>query len=270
MARHGDPAPTTAPLARAREFLAMVAGLGMLGLLCLLWLPFAMLLQPLLPERLGQPLGRRMIMAGFRFYLRFLETFCGCRFDLAELDRLAGRGPMVLVANHPSLLDAVMILSRFPDMACVMKAGLMDNLLLGAAARLAGYIPNDAPLAMVLSAIDELRKGHPLLLFPEGTRTVHFPVDACTPAAGLIAGRARVPVQALIIEFSSPYLGKAWPLFRPPELPLCFRVRLGRRFDPPADAAAFAGELEAYFRSELAAAPAAGWDGVVDGREAMS
>lgn len=270
MTRHGDPAPTTAPLWRAREFLAMVAGLGMLGLLCLVWLPFAMLLQPLLPRRWGRPLGRRTIMVGFRFYLWFLERFCSCRFDLAELDRLADRGPMVLVANHPSLLDAVMILSRFPDMACVMKAALMDNLLLGAAARLAGYIPNHAPLAMVLSAIEELRNGHPLLLFPEGTRTTRFPVDAMTPAAGLIAGRASVPVQALVIEFSSPYLGKAWPLFRPPELPLRFRVRLGRRFDPPDDAVAFTGELEAYFRSELAAAPATGWAGAVAGREAMS
>lgn len=255
---------------RAYETIAMVLGLGMLGLICLVWLPFAMLLHPLLPMRWGRPLGRWLIMIGFRFYLRFLELFCACRFDLDELGALRRDEPMVLVANHPSLLDAVMILSRFPTIACVMKASLMDNLLLGAAARLARYIPNEVPLAMVLNAIEELRDGAPLLLFPEGTRTGAFPVDACTPAAGLIAARADVPVQSLLIEFSTPYLGKAWPLFRRPELPLRCRIRVGRRFPPPADAAAFARELEEYFRGELANGNAPRGAGVATEREALS
>jgi 1-acyl-sn-glycerol-3-phosphate acyltransferase len=237
----------------AYEYIAMVLGLGFLAFLCLVWLPFAMVLHLLLPRRLGQPIGRFLIMAGFRFYLRFLATFCACRFDLAELDTLRNDRPLVLVANHPSLLDAVMIVSRFPDMVCVMKAALMNNILLGSAARLARYIPNHAPLDVVLRARKALRDGAHLLIFPEGTRTRRFPVDCCTASAGLIAQRAQVPVQSLLIEFSSPYLGKAWPLWRRPELPLHFRIRVGRRFAPPANVAAFGDELEAYFRAELEA-----------------
>ncbi|MBI4998900.1 MAG: 1-acyl-sn-glycerol-3-phosphate acyltransferase [Rhodocyclales bacterium] len=235
----------------AYENVAMVLGLGFLACLCLLWLPFALVLHALLPRRLGQPIGRLLIMAGFRIYLRFLGLFCACRFDLAELDALRREQPLVLVANHPSLLDAVMIISRFPDMVCVMKAALMNNILLGSAARLARYIPNDAPLDVVLRARKALCDGAHLLIFPEGTRTGVFPVDACTASAGLIAQRAQVPVQSLLIEFNSPYLGKAWPLWRRPELPLHFRVRVGRRFAPPTDVAAFGSELEAYFRAEL-------------------
>lgn len=236
----------------AYEYVAMVLGLGCLGLLCLVWLPFAMVLHVVLPRRLGQPVGRRLIMLGFRFYLRFLEVFCACRFDLSELDALRRDSPLILVANHPSLLDAVMIVSRFPDMVCVMKASLMNNILLGSAARLARYIPNDAPLDLILRARKALRENAHLLIFPEGTRTRSFPVDACTASAGLIAQRARTPVQSLLIEFNSPYLGKAWPIWRRPELPLRFRIRVGRRFAPPTDVAAFGRELEAHFRAELA------------------
>jgi 1-acyl-sn-glycerol-3-phosphate acyltransferase len=238
---------------QAYEYVAMVMGLGFLGLLCLVWLPFAVVLNLLLPRRWGQPVGRRLIMAGFRIYLRFLELFCACRFDLAALDKLRGEGPMILVANHPSLLDAVMIISRFPNMACIMKAALMDNLLLGAAARLARYIPNSPPLDMILHAREDLGRGSKLLIFPEGTRTANFPLDNCTASAGLIASQANVPVQALLIDFSSPYLGKTWPLFRKPELPLRMSIRLGRRFPPPADVGSFRKELEAYLRSELIA-----------------
>jgi 1-acyl-sn-glycerol-3-phosphate acyltransferase len=238
----------------AYEYLAMVLGLGFLGLLCVAWLPFALILHLALPRRLGQPLGRAVIMIGFRIYLRFLGLFCACRFDLAALDGLRREVPLILVANHPSLLDVVMIISRFPNMVCIMKATLMDNILLGSAARLARYIPNNAPLDMILGACEELRAGAQLLIFPEGTRTRNFPVDACTAGAGLIACRADAAIQTLLIDFSSPYLGKDWPLFRRPELPLRFSIRIGRRFAPPADAATFGSELETYFRGALAAA----------------
>jgi 1-acyl-sn-glycerol-3-phosphate acyltransferase len=235
----------------AYEYVAMVMGLGALALLCLGWLPFA-LLASLLPPRAGRCVGRLVITAGFRVYLLFLTIFCACRFDLAALDSLRRDKPLILVANHPSLLDVVMIVSRFPDAVCVIKASLMDNILLGAAARLARYIRNDAPVSMIRRAGAELKEGAHLVIFPEGSRTVDFPIDACTNAAGLIASNARVPLQSLIIEFSSPYLGKAWPLFRKPALPLRFSVRLGRRFEPPADIRNFTRELEDYFRQEMA------------------
>lgn len=243
------------PLWWAYERFAMLLGLGALAILCLCWLPFALLLNPLLPRRIGQPLGRRMIAGGFRFYLWLLETFCACRFDLAAIDELASEGALVVVANHPSLLDAVLILSRLPNAACVMKASLMDNILFGSAARLARYIRNNAPLEMILNAREELRRGAPLLIFPEGTRTTNFPLDSCQPTVGLVAHRAGVPVQTLLIDCSTPYLGKDWPLFRAPVLPLSFRVRLGPRLTPGGDAAAFAGELERTLRKELSALP---------------
>lgn len=245
--------PSAHPLWALYERLAMVVGLGSLAIICLGWLPVALLARPLLPEAVGRTLGRRFICGGFRFYLHILERLCACRFDLDELERLRDAGPLIIVANHPSLLDAVLITSRLPDAVCVMKAALMDNLLFGAAARLARYIRNDAPLEMILRSREAVQQGAHLLIFPEGTRTSAFPLDPCMPTAGLIANRAKVPVQTLLIEFSTPYLGKAWPLFRPPVLPLSCRIRLGRVFPPPGDVSAFTAELEAYFRAELGA-----------------
>jgi 1-acyl-sn-glycerol-3-phosphate acyltransferase len=237
------------------EYLAMFFGLGALAVICLIWLPFAMLLNPLLPRRLGTPLGRQAIRWGMRLYLAILHTCCACRFDLSALDQLRDEGPLILVANHPSLLDAPMILSRLPRAVCIMKASLLDNILFGSAARLAGYIANNSALKMITGAREELHAGAHLLLFPEGTRTRNAPIDTCMPTTGLIAGRAKVPVQTLLIEFSTPYLGKAWPLFQRPTLPLHCRVRLGRRFPAPSNVAAFTSELEAYFRSELSSSP---------------
>lgn len=238
-------------LQRLYEYTCLYLGLGVLGLICLTWTPFALLLHPLLPPRAGRALGRRVIMAGFRIYLGFLALTGACRFELRELDRLRGDGPLILAPNHPCLLDAVMVISRLPDVACIMKAALIRNVFLGAGARLARYIRNEPLIAMVRSAVENLADGQRLLLFPEGTRTRHAPVNPFQKSLALIAQRAGVPVQTIFIETDSAYLSKGWPLFRRPAMPIRYRVRLGRRFPPPADTARFTAELEAYFAAEL-------------------
>lgn len=239
-------------LHRCGEYLRLYVGLGYLGAICLLWTPFAMVLQPLLPPKAGRRLGRRVISGVFHGYLRFLSLIGACRFDLSELDALRGQGPLILAPNHPCLLDAVMVISRMPDVACIMKAGLMDNVFLGAGARLARYIRNDSPLRMVMRATEDLVAGSHLLVFPEGTRTTRLPVNPLVSSVGLIARRAKVPVQTIFIETASPFLCKGWPLSRRPDMPVTYRVRLGRRFEPPgSNVQDFMRELETHFAAEL-------------------
>jgi 1-acyl-sn-glycerol-3-phosphate acyltransferase len=230
-------------------------GLGLLAVGSLLW-GLAALPLMLLPARAGRPLGRKAIALGFRIYLWALEAPGACRFELDALQALRGAGPLIVAPNHPSLLDAVLLLSRAPQAACVLKAPLLDSVLFGAGARLAGYIRNDSPMEMVRRSVAELRGGGQLLLFPEGTRTARAPLNPFRGAISLIARQAGVPVQTVFIEADSAFLGKGWPLTRRPELPLRYRVRLGRRFDPPGDLHAFMRELEQYFVRELAARPA--------------
>ncbi|MGE5154426.1 MAG: lysophospholipid acyltransferase family protein [Bdellovibrio bacteriovorus] len=248
----GGPEPNDTGLWRAvYEYLALGLGWGLLGILCLLWLPITALLYPLMPEALGWRLGRRVIRGGCRLYLRWLILLGACRFDLGELDALRDAAPLILAPNHPSLLDAVLVISRVPDLAVVLKAGLLRNPLLGPAIRLARWIPNDSLPGTIRQARSNLDRGSHLLLFPEGTRTADPPLGPLKASVGLIARRSGRPVQTLLIETDSGYLGKGWPMLRKPRLPVRYRVRLGRRFDPPQDVRAFTAELELYLGSEL-------------------
>ena len=234
------------------EYFAVWFGVGMLGCMCLFWSPFSWVLYHLQPKRAGGRLGRYVNMASFRFYLWSLSATRGFRFDLRGLDALRGQGPLIIAPNHPSLLDALLVISRLPNVVCIMKDELMNNLFLRSGARLARYIGNDSLLEMIRNSVDTLRHGNHLLLFPEGTRTVRDPVNQFTAAAGLIANRAKVPVQTVFVETDSKYLCKGWPLFRRPSMPITYRVRLGKRYDPPRDVRAFTAELEQYFAAELA------------------
>lgn len=238
--------------------------LAWLGLISLTWNVIALPLL-LLPKGPGQRIGRAGIALGYRFYWACARASGLMRLDASALDVLRNEpGGLIVAANHPSMLDAVMLVARLPRGVCVMKASLLHNPLLGAATRLARYIPNHDPLTLIRASVACLKDGGQLVLFPEGTRTETRPLNPLLPGLGRIALRAHVPVQTVIIETDSPYLSKGWPLWRMPPLPIVFRARLGERFciesfttagggprEGAVAANALMSELDAYFRREL-------------------
>jgi 1-acyl-sn-glycerol-3-phosphate acyltransferase len=239
-------------LLTAYEYLVFCFGLVWVGLLFLLWSLLAVVLYPLLPARVGRALGRLAIMTVFRLTLATLTLSGRFHFDLRELDALRKDKSLIIASNHPSLWDVVLIASRLPDVACIMKAEILGNIFLGGGARLARYISNAPPRKMVVQAVQDLQRGSHLLLFPEGTRTVRRPIGPLKASIGVIAHRAKAPVQTVLIETDSPFLSKEWPLFKKPRLPMHYRVRLGQRFQPPENSAALMEELSQYFSSQLA------------------
>ena len=238
----------------AWSYAILLVGVVVYVVLCFIWAVACWILWPLLPARWGRAVGRHGAMYGFRHFLWVMELLGAWRLDLRELDKLKHEGALIVAPNHPGLLDALLLVSRMPDAVCVMKGSLLSYFLLAPAARLARYVPNDSLLKLVTRAGEELRGGAQLLLFPEGTRTVGGPIGPLTEAVGAISKRTHVPVQAVIIEASAPFLSKAWSFTTPPPFPIRYRVRLGRRFEPPKDVRAFTEELDRHFRRELAAA----------------
>jgi 1-acyl-sn-glycerol-3-phosphate acyltransferase len=247
------------PLKIAYEYFALYSSLTLLGLICLTWSVFALPLYFILPRRLGTAVGRRGIMSGFRIYAWSLSITRTYHLDLRAIDSLKGGPAVILAPNHPCLIDALLILTRHPNIVCVMKSALMRNVFLGSGSRLARYVRNDSSRQMVKESVSHLKDGGVLLLFPEGTRTTRDPINPLVGSVGLIAKHAQVPVQTLVIETDSPFLSKGWPLFKRPALPIVYRVRLGQRFDPPSDVAAFTAQLDQYYRRELAGSLQSRW-----------
>lgn len=233
------------------DYAVLYLGLIWLGFLSLSWTLIAAPLYLVLPKLTAMRLGRYVIMIAFRAYLASLSLSQRASFDLKELDALRHQGPLIIAPNHPSLLDAVMVISRLPNVACVLKTELMNNIFLGAGARLARYIRNESIRQMVMEASEDFKTGGQLLLFPEGTRTVRQPLNPLKGSVALISAQAQVPIQTVLIETNSRYLSKGWSLFRKPIMPVRYHVRLGKRFDPPANSHVLMRELEAYFTQNL-------------------
>jgi len=239
-----------APALHHRVYFAFV--IVQLGVMLLALAVVAPLLSLLLPRRIAGRLGRSAVSMIYRCCWTIAEGLGLMQIDCSDLDVLRNEpGGLIVAGNHPTMLDALLVVARLPRGVCVMKAELMRNIFLGGGARLARYIRNDVGRGMVRDAVQTLREGNQLVLFPEGTRTVAAPINAFKPGITLIAHLAQVPIQTVIVESFSPYLTKGWPLLKAPPVPVRIRLRLGRRFAPEDDHRAQLRRLERYFAEEL-------------------
>lgn len=235
----------------ARDPIVFYGLLALFGASSLLWSLTAAALYRVLPRRTGERLGQWMIWAGFRGFVGAMRLGGALECDFAALDALAEAPALVIAPNHPSLLDAVLVLSRVPHAVGAAKAEIWDNAFLGGGARLAGFIRNDSPAKLVKQAVRQVRAGRHFLIFPEGTRSSARPVGDFKGGFALIARRAGAPVQPVFIETASRFLAKGWPLFKRPKLPLVYRIRLGQRVSIDGDVHEAVDRLHLYYRRAL-------------------
>lgn len=226
--------------------------------LMLLWLGLMLLagnigLVPLVltPKSFREPIAQQLISGLFRLFLHGAER-CGLmRLDLRGLDVLNRQKNLVLVANHPSMIDVFLIISRVHRAVCLMKASIGTNVLFGVGAYLAGYVSNRQVDLMLRLATASVGHGTHLLVFPEGTRTTRQPVNDIKPGVALIAKRSGVPLQTILIRTNSPYLSKGWPLFHPPAFPLVYKATVGSQLASTGKSAATASALQRLFEQEV-------------------
>lgn len=211
----------------------------------------------ILPKRTGEKLGRFLLHQLFRKFVVYLRISDLVHADISALDRLEEiKHPFIAAPNHTSLWDVVFIIARLPSAVCVMKKEILNNIVLGGGARLAGYIANDGLTRMIRQTSRSLSEGGQLLLFPEGTRTRPDArwINPLKGGCAIIATRSQVPVYPIFIRSNTRFLQKGWPLWRRPVFPILLRVDLGEPLVPgPGESSQdFTARLAEVFEQELA------------------
>lgn len=205
--------------------------------------------------------ARRVVGFFFRLLVRILEKSGCMRLETSGLERLKGVRGALILANHPSYIDVVVLLSLLPQANCVVKGALWRNPFYWGIVRAAGYINNTSPEAVVDACSTALAEGESLLLFPEGTRTVPGSALQFLRGAAHIALKAKPAIVPVLIFCNPPTLTKGEPFWRVPATPFTFRVDVldalpSAHFGPATEDSAIGARrltdaLQRYFSQEL-------------------
>ena len=151
---------------------------------------------------------QRAVHHAARIYLRLIERIGALRLAGYGVERLGEVGPHLVVANHPTLVDVLVLLASMPQADCIVSKERADNILLRRLIRACGYLRNDGGIAIVDECADRLRAGRSLLIFPEGTRSPNRGLRRLQRGAAYIALRARCDLLPVTISCDPPMLGK--------------------------------------------------------------
>ena len=122
-------------------------------------------------SRTRQIRARWLVHSLFQLFVKFMKYTGVLTWRINGFEKLNQPG-VVILANHPTLLDVVFLVSFVPNADCVVKGKLMRNPAMRGFVRLTGYITNDHQgVDLINKARSSLADGSAMIIFPEGTRT---------------------------------------------------------------------------------------------------
>ena len=206
--------------------------------------------------------ARWLIQKAFALLVAVMRAARIMRLDVSGAELLRAREKTLVLANHPTLVDVVVLLAMIPDATCVVKSALWRRPIMGGPLRAAGYIPNDAPESLIQASAQALRDGGLLVIFPEGTRSDPGRPFQFQRGAAYIALQSGADIVPVVIACDPPALTKKHRWHDIPErtFHLKVAVKAARPTSAwgadaaevtPASARRLTHSLENYFMQEM-------------------
>ena len=153
-------------------------------------------------QNADDPTHRNWVWSTIQFLLRFVFTVW-LRYRARGIERLPVEGGGLIVANHQSFLDPLLIglpLSR--PVSYLARDTLFPVPFIGWVLRKTYVMPikrEAASSATIRTAVDRMRQGYLVGIFPEGTRCRQGEVGEFRPGFAALVRRAKLPIYPVAI-----------------------------------------------------------------------
>jgi 1-acyl-sn-glycerol-3-phosphate acyltransferase len=161
-------------------------------------------------------MARKTVHYTFKFFIGLMAFTRIFSFSLRKAQQLKSIEGNLILTNHPSLIDVVVLISIIPNADCVVKTHLFRNIFIRGVVQNTGYISNDDPEGLLHDCQASLAEGNNLIIFPQGTRTkpdakLHFQRGAAN-----IAIRCQAKVTVVLLRVVPSTLTKLEPWYKVP------------------------------------------------------
>jgi len=122
--------------------------------------------------------------------------------------------PAVIIANHQSFIDILMLLSLHPQIIMMTNKWVWNSPFFGHIVRFAGFLYHKDGVESHISEISGMReKGYSLLIFPEGTRSADMEIHRFHKGAFKIAEELEMDILPVVIYGNGNLVSKSQPFY---------------------------------------------------------
>ncbi|MEO2280012.1 lysophospholipid acyltransferase family protein [Pseudoalteromonas pernae] len=158
--------------------------------------------------------ARHLVHNTFRFFVGVMNTLGVIGFHIENPNEFKKLKGQLILANHPSLIDVVVLIAAIPSADCVVKAHLFKNPFMRGVIKSTGYISNADPEGLLQDCCKSLGQGNNLIIFPEGTRSHQGRLQKFKRGAANIAIRCASPITSVLITMRPSTLTKGTPWYK--------------------------------------------------------
>lgn len=169
--------------------------------------------------------GKKLLKRAFKSFLWGMQ-FLGVMELRIENTRYLKSGGRLVLANHPSLIDAVILISLIENPNGIIKSSLLNNPSMFGLAKISGLICNVEGPELIRKSIESIKSGDNLLVFPEGTRTKDLNKISFKRGAAYIAIKGGINITPVFISTSEPVLRKDFSWYEVPSIKPIFKVTI--------------------------------------------
>lgn len=176
-----------------------------------------------------QQRAQSVIKYSFKGFTEMMVKLGIMTYSVEGLEKLQNSRQELVIANHPSLIDVVVLIGMMQQANCVVKQSLWSNPFTKGPVQSAGYILNAGSQQFVEDCVTRLKENNAasLLIFPEGTRTEKgMTLNEFQRGAANIAIRANVPIRPVVISCTPSTLTKNEKWYHVPSRPFHIEVKV--------------------------------------------
>ncbi len=150
----------------------------------------------------------KIVHYSWRIFVRLMECLRLIKVDKSQIKNTEKVEGTIIVSNHPSLIDIVILISFFPKTLCVVKGDLGHNFFIRKIVK-SLYITNNENAEEFLKDTNKaLNQGFNIVIFPEGTRTSYKKSPRLQRGFSQVAIRSNASILPIKITNNPKILGK--------------------------------------------------------------
>ncbi|MBQ9632412.1 MAG: 1-acyl-sn-glycerol-3-phosphate acyltransferase [Lachnospiraceae bacterium] len=202
------------------------------ALFLLIYFVISLPLYVLIPfiARFDQKRADRMSQSIVCWALRWVTTLAGMRVKVQGLENIPRDEPVLYIANHRSYFDIVATYPLLPNQTAYVAKKEIDQVpLLKYWMRLLHGLTFDredprSGMNMIIAAIDEIKKGYSIFIFPEGTRSRDGKMGEFKAGSFKVATRTNCPIVPVSITGTDEVFEKYMPSIKAADVRIVFGV----------------------------------------------